>query len=211
VTEFVVVAILVIALLFVLKQMFNFKPKAIAQPATPRIDLSNLKITDAKVGDNISVAGAAADFSDLDFTVEHRNEYEAGERRWFDVGGMYRETRVSLEVVQDDDTQVRGVLDPKKFTLDELGLLEEDLSAMDGRQNPSDSIEFQDKVWMYRWSKEVGIFRDGQPTGTGFYCWTFQEEGGKRWLQIRKFASEPFAGTVATELNSADITVYRGS
>ena len=209
--EILLIAVLGFALVFVLKQMFFSKPKPVEQPAAALPDLSNLKITDARVGDNISVRGAAADFSDLDFTVANRNEYEAGERRWFDVSGTYREKRVALDVEQDDDIQVLGFLDPQKLTLDEIGLSEDDLSSLDERQNPSDFFEFDGKKWMYRWSKEVGVFRGGQQIGQGFYCWMFQQESGKEWLQIRKPAGEPFAGLLATQLNPADITIYRGS
>ena len=58
-------------------------------------------------------------------------------------------------------------------------LSEQDLADIDARQNPADSFEFENKVWMYRWSREVGIFHDNELQGTGCYAWHFQEENGR--------------------------------
>ncbi len=205
---FVTVAVLGALLAWVLTMFF--KKSEPERPAKPQQDLANLKIDSATVGDSVSIAGAGEDFTDIDFTADHRKQYEAGRKQWFELSGMFRERRVYLEVFSDEEIKVRGALGGKKFTLDQLGLAEEDLSAMDERQNPSDSFEYDGAVWMYRASREVGEFRDGQEIGNGFYRWDFAEENGKRFLYVKKPQAEPFTATVLRELNPGDITVYRG-
>src|ERR1700730_15719907 len=102
---------------------FQKKP----QPG-PQEDLANLKITDARVGDALSVSGAAEDFSDIDFTVDRVDQYEAGERRWYELSGAWRDRRVALEIHNEMNVEVLANFDGRKFTLDELGLSEDDLS-----------------------------------------------------------------------------------
>lgn len=191
-----------------LKKLFE-KPAAPAAPATPKPDLASLTIADARAGDTVSVSGAGDNFSDLDFTVDRRSRYEAGERQWFDLSGMYRERRIALEVRNDDELEVRGFVDGRKLSLEDLGLSEDDLAQMDERQNTADNFEFDGKMWYYRLSKEVGVFRDSQVQGTGFYGWEFIEDGGQRFLSIHKREGEPFTAGVAIKLNPADITVFR--
>lgn len=191
-----------------LKKLFE-KPVAPAALAAPKPDLASLTIADARVGDTLSVAGAGDNFSDLDFTVDRRSRYEAGERQWFDLSGMYGERRIALEVRNDDELEVRGFVDGRKLSLEDLGLSEDDLAQMDERQNTADNFEFDGKAWYYRLSKEMGVFRDGQVQGTGFYGWEFIEEGGQRFLSIHKREGEPFTAGVAVKLNPADITVFR--
>src|ERR1700691_1794349 len=198
------------ALLFmILKKLFE-RPATPAAPATPKQDLASLTVADARVGDNISISGAGDNYSDLDFTVDHGNRYEAGEKQWFDVSGKQGERRVSLEVRdEDDELEVRGFLDGRKLSLEDVGLSEDDLAQMDQRQNTADNFEFDGKNWYYRLSKEVGVFHDGQMQGAGFYGWEFVEETGQRYLAIRKREGEPFSASMAVKLNPADITVFR--
>jgi hypothetical protein len=181
------------------------------KPATPQQDLANLKITDAQVGDTLSVSGAAEDFSDIDFMVDRCDLYEAGSRRWTEVSGTWRDRRVFLEIHTGDNTEVHGNFDGRRITLDELGLSEADMGELDSRQNAADFIDFEGKFWMYRFSREVGIFREDASTGSGYYCWEFQEQDGKRFLTIRKFEGEPFTGTIRVKVEPADITVFRGA
>ena len=200
-------------LVMVLKRLFE-RPAApapaSANPAAPKQDLASLTIADARMGDSISVPGAGDNYADLDFTVDHANRYEAGEKEWFDVSGKYGGRRVVLEVRnEDDELEVRGFLDGRKLTLEDLGLSEDDLAQMDQRQNTADNFEFEGKNWYYRLSKEMGVFHDGQPQGAGFYGWEFIEETGERYMAIRKREGEPFIAAVAVKLNPADITVYR--
>jgi hypothetical protein len=196
-------------LFMILKKLFE-RPAAPVAPAAPRQDLASLTVADARVGDNISIPGAGDSFADLDFTVDHSNQYEAGERKWFDVSGKHGEIRVSLEVrSEDDELDVRGFLDGKKLTIEDLGLSEDDLAQIDQRQNTADNFEFDGKNWYYLLSKEVGVFHDGQQQGAGFYGWEFREETGMRYMSVRKKEGEPFSASVAVKLNPADITVYR--
>ncbi len=176
----------------------------------PREDLANLKVTDARVGDTLSVAGAAPDFGDLDFTVDRRDRYEAGNRMWTELSGSWRDRRVYLEVHNEDVAEVLGNFDGRKIMLDEIGLSEDDLAQLDERQNPADFFDYDNKFWLYRFSREVGVFTAGNATGRGFYCWQFQEQGGKRFLSIRKFEGDPFAASIWQKIEPDDITVYRG-
>ena len=65
---------------------------------------------------------------------------------------------------------------------------------MDERQNPADSFEFDNAIWLYRQSADATAKRDDQPQQTGFYYWEFREENGKRLLAVRKPQGEPFRG-----------------
>ena len=177
----------------------------------PQEDLANLRITDAHVGDALSISGAAEDFSDIDFNVDRADQYEAGERRWYELSGTWRDRRVFLEVHSDAMVEVLANFDGRRITLDELGVSEDDLGEMDERQNPADFFDWDGKFWLYRSSREMGLFSAGNATGRGFYCWTFQEQDGKRFLSIRKFEGEPFTGSIWTKIEPTDITVFRGS
>jgi hypothetical protein len=179
--------------------------------ASPQEDLANLKITDARIADALSVAGAAPDFSDLDFTVDRRDQLEAGSRRWIELSGSWRDHRVYLEVHNEDTPEVFGNFDGRRITLDELGLSEDDLAQLDSRQNQSNFLDYEGKFWLYRFSREMGVFSQGNATGRGFYAWQFQEEGGKRFLNIRKYEGEPFFAALWVKIEPADITVYRST
>ena len=186
---------------------FDRKP---AQPR-PQEDLANLKITDARVGDTLSVNGAAEDFSDVDFTVDRRDQYEAGSSRWTELSGTWRDRRVSSRSTTMTTSKCSATSTAARITLDELGLSEDDMGEIDPRQNPADFLDFEGKFWLYRFSREMGVFSDGNATGRGFYGWTFQEQDGKRFLSIRKFEGEPFVATLWNKVEPTDITVLRGS
>jgi hypothetical protein len=182
------------------------------KPATnPQPDLANLKVTDARLGDVLSVTGAAADFSDVDFTVDRFDQLEAGSRRWFELSGSWRDKRVFLEIHKEDTVEVFGNFDGLRITLDDLGLTEDDLGQIDARQNPNDFLDYQNKFWLYRFSREMGVFSQGAATGRGFYAWQFQEQDGKRFLNVRKYAGEPFYAAIWNKLEPTDVTVYRST
>jgi len=202
------VAILGVLLIIVLKKLFE-RSAAPATPSGPRQDLANLTVADARVGDSISVSGAGDNYSDLDFTVDRRSRYEAGEKQWFELSGMHGAGRVALEAREEDEVEVRAFLNGLKLSLEDLGVSEDDLAQIDERQNTADNFQYDGKTWYYRLSKEMGVFRDGQTQGTGFYGWEFIEEGGSRYLSIRKQEGEPFAAGVAVKLNPADVAVFR--
>ena len=207
---FTLAAVLGILLFMVLKQLFRKDPVRV-EPPKPALDLANLKITEARLGDLISISGAGEDFSDLDFKVDRYNQYEAGRKRWMELGGIYRERRVYVEVEDEDELEVSVTLHPNQLALEDLGLNEQDLADLDERQNTADTFEFDGKVWNYRFSKEIVLVRDGQARGTGYYMWEFREDGGKRLLTVRKGEGEPFTASVATRVNPGDVTVYRAT
>jgi len=179
--------------------------------ARPQEDLANLRISDARVGDTLSVAGAAPDFSDIDLTVDRADQYEAGSRRWTELSGEWRGHRVYLEVHNEDAVDVLGNFDGRRITLDELGLSEDDLAQLDQRQNAADFLDYDGKFWLYRFSREMGVFSGGNGTGRGFYGWQFQEQGGSRFLSIRKFEGEPFIASIWIKIEPSDITLFRGA
>ena len=189
-------------------QLFKKPSAAPAGPGVP--DLANLKVTDARAGDVISIAGAGDNLADLDFTADRCTRYDAGAYRWVELSGAYRERRVALRVAGDEEPEVAVHTDSRKLTLADLALTEEDLAEMDERQNPEDLFEFDSKDWVYRRSREVKGWRDGEPQAAGFYYWEFQERDGKRLLAVRKSEGEPFAVAVYTEIPAGDVTIYRG-
>ena len=204
------VAILGVLLLLVLMQLFKKQPAPLGAPTGPREDLANLKASDARLGDALSISGAGDDMSDLDFTADRCTWFEAGSHRWFEVSGPYRERRVAMRVAGDEDVEVSVHTDPRKLTLEDLGLSEEDLAAMDERQNTSDNFEFDNKLWLYRLSREVQATRTGQSRPEGFYYWEFREQDGPGMLAIRKAENEPFAVSYYAAVPAGDVTVYRG-
>lgn len=187
--------------------LFNNKPGR----AGPQEDLANLRITDARIGDTLSVTGAADDFTDIDFTVDRCDQYEAGSRRWNELSGSWRDRRVYLEVHNEGTVEVLGNFDGRSLTLDEIGLSEDDLAQLDERQNPADFFDYDAKFWLYRFSREIGVFTGGKANGRGFYCWQFAEQGGKRFLSFRKFEGEPFKASIWVKVEPSDISVFRGA
>src|SRR5579883_101176 len=92
---FTLLAILGVLLLLVLMQLFKKQPPAPVQPVE---DLANLKPTDARVGDAVSISGAGDAMTDLDFTIDRSTWFQAGSRQWFELGGPYKERRVAMRV-----------------------------------------------------------------------------------------------------------------
>ena len=207
---FLLLAVLVVALVFVLMQLS--KKSAGERPAAPAPgpDLANLKVADAREGDVISVTGVGDNFSDLDFTADRYTRFDAGAHPWIELSGSYHERRVALRVAGDEELELAVHNDPRKLTLEDLGVAEEDLAQMDQRQNTGDSFEFDGAVWLYRRSREVKASRDGHSPSGAFYYWEFQEQGGKRLLTVRKQEGEPFAVALYTGIPEGDVTVYRG-
>jgi len=199
-------AILGILLAIVLMNLFKKKP----EPArSPQPDLSNLKPADARTGDAISVAGAGDNMADLDFTIDRTTKFEAGSRNWTEVSGTYRERRVALRVAMEDEMEVALHNDPRKLTIEDLGVSEDDLAQMDERQNTGDCFDFDNKTWLYRLSREAKATRDDQRQAAGFYYWEFRENQGKGLLTVRKPEGEPFGVTLYTGIAAGDVTVYR--
>jgi hypothetical protein len=205
---FFIVGVLSAALLVVLMKLFE-KPKP--QLSGPVEDLANLKPQDARVGDVISIAGAGDNMTDLDFNSDRSYWFQAGSRRWFDLTGPYHERRVALRVETGEDVSVALANDPKKITLEDLGLSEDDLAQMDERQNTADYFEFDNRNWMYVLSREATVTRSDQPQPMGFYCWIFREQDGNGLIMIRKEQSEPFAVTRYNGIPAGDVTIYRGA
>lgn len=198
---------LVVALVFVL--MSFFKKPTPPTPASPAQNLAQLNITQARVGDALSIAGAGTNFADLEFTVDRRNIDESGGLRWTEVSGLYENRRVTLTVHDDDELQVNGALDPVTPALENLGVTEEDLAQLDEQQNSGNVVEYEGKPFHYEWSREVRHFRDGAGQGEGYYAWQFREESGSRKLVIRKREGQAFQVSVERQINPGDISVYR--
>ena len=214
----IILVLLGIALVFVVMQMIRaskqkgstvtpMRPQAasINAGSGPAVDLWN-----ARVGDVVSIHGAAEDFSDLDFNVEQRNTYEAMNRRWIGLSGNFRGRRVSLEVDRARTTEVMGILNERPLTLPDVGLTEDQLADLDSRQDPSAFIQFESKRWHYTSSRELAWSGDeGEPKG--LYRWIFTEKDGSRMLCVEKWEGDPFQVQLAQKLNPQDITVYRAA
>lgn len=204
-----ILAILIALLVIVLMQLF--KKSTTSPAAAPGPDLANLKVTDARKGDVLSISGVGDNMSDLDFTVDCSTRFDMGAHRIITLSGLYRERRVNMRLSVGDDVEVSLDSDPRKLTVEDLGLAEQDLAEIDERQNTADSFEFDGRVWLYRRSREVKAWRDDQTQPTGFYDWEFQEQDGKRQLIIQKPEGEPFAVKLFTVIPAGDVTVYRGT
>ena len=208
---FTLVAILGVLLVIVLMKLFKKEPKPLPAPVKPVEDLANLKVTDARNGDVLSLAGAGDNMSDLDFTVDRAGRLEAGARTWVELSGAYMNRRIALRVGGDEEVEVFLNNGMRRVSLEDVGLSEDDLAQMDERQNPADSFDFDGVTWMYRLSREVRVWRDNQPAPAGFYYWEFFTQDGKRVLGIRKAEGEPFAVALWTWVYAGDVTVYRKS
>ena len=208
-----ILVLLGIALIFVIWQMMR-SGKAPARAVTAMPAVASGAAADlwtARVGDVISIQGAAEDFSDLDFTVDQRNAYEGASRRWIDLSGEFRGTRVFLEVSRASGVEVMGLLDRKRFTLADINVSEDQLADLDARQDPKAVIPFEGKPWRYESSRELAYFESEGDQPKGLYRWLFAEAGGPRLLCVEKWVGEPFDVRLARRLNHQDITVYRSS
>jgi hypothetical protein len=207
---FTLEALLGIFLVIVLMRLFRKDPKP-AAPAyqAPVEDLANLKVTDARVGDVLSIAGAGDRMTDLDFTVDRGTRLEAGARTWVELSGPYQERRVALRFGGDEEVEVYLHSSAARVTLEDVGLTEQDLADLDERQNPADNVEYDNSSWNYRLSREVRAWRDNQPQPLGYYYWEFLTPDAQRLLGIRKSEGEPFTVTVYQRIMPGDVTVYR--
>lgn len=202
-------AILGVALAIVIMQFFKHHPQPAAASA-PTEDLANLKPQDGRPGDAISIAAVGDNMEDLDFSADRKIDIVAGSRQWVELSGPYKERRVILRVGGDEEIEVALHNDPRKITLDDIGLSEDELAQMDERQNAADSFEFENKTWLYVISREVRAQRSDRPQPEGFYHWEFREQSGPGILTVRKAENEPFAVTQYNAIPPSDVTVYRG-
>lgn len=186
--------------------IFKKKEKQSVPPVA--LDLTNLRINDARIGDTISIVGAGDDYDDLDCTVDRRNRYESGRDEWYEVSGMYRGRRVDVECFEGDELEVSAILKPVELSLEDIGVSEDDLARMDEEQSRANKIEW-DGEWFYEVSREIRYFQDDSGEGEGFYSWDFRSEDGKRVLFVQKWEGEPFEVGISQVINPDDIRVYR--
>jgi hypothetical protein len=210
-----ILGILGLLLLWVLWMMMrNPSGKAISAAAQGQQQIpAALEIhpSEARRGDVISVHGGAADFSDLDFTVDRRGAFDYNGRRWVDLSGDFRGDRVYLEAQPKPSTEAMGILDGRQRSLADLGIAEERLVELDSKQDPNQMIAFDGCNWNYEYSREIGYFENETGTGEGFYRWMFREQNGDRLLLVEKWEGEPFDVRIARRLHIRDITVYRAA
>lgn len=166
---------------------------------------------DARKGDVISIGGGAEDYSDLDFTVDRRSAYQTSNHRWVDLSGEFRGRRVYLEVYGRNNPDAMGILDPRRLTLADVNVTEQQLADLDNRQDQNAAIMFEGKPWRYDSSREIGYFENETGQGEGLYRWLFHEPNGDRMLCIEKWEGEPFDVRIARRVNAQDITVYRAA
>jgi hypothetical protein len=204
--------LLAVVLLMMLRSPSGQKAVA-AAPAAASLPASSpsTDLVSARKGDVVSIHAAADDYSDLDFTVDRKSAYQTAGRRWTDLSGEFRGRRVYLEVQSGPDLEIMGLLDPRKLTLADIRVTEEQLADMDAKQNPWQSIEFEGKRWQYESSRELGYFENEQGQGEGLYRWLFKEQDGQRLICVEKWEGEPFDVRVARRLDPRDINVYRAA
>jgi hypothetical protein len=215
-----ILAILGVCLVTVLVAMFRApggRPAnrtVTAGAQTPQVSApmpDELDPWDARKGDVISINGAADDYSDVDFPIDRRSAYEAHNRRWVDLSGEYRGTRVYLEVYKYPQSDLIGILSPRKLALTDIGVTEEQLADIDSHQTQDDFIQFEGKQWHWESSREIGYFENERGEGEGLYRWLFAEPGGRRLLCIEKWEDEPFEVRIACRLSGSDVTIYRAA
>jgi hypothetical protein len=209
----ILLAILGLMLVLILRAMFRAPaskklPHSAAPTQIPAANSDDVDPWDAQKSDVISISGAATDFSDLDFAVDRRSAYQGSAHRWIDLSGEFRGERVHLEVQRYPEPDLMGILDARKVTLADIGTTEDLLADMDARQDPSASIEFEDKKWHWESSREIRYFENETGDGEGLYRWIFRESDGARLICIDKWEGEPFEVHVARRLNQRDVTVY---
>ncbi len=181
-------------------------------PSTPPPPAgANVELVNARPGDVISIPGAAADFSDVDFTVDRRSAYEHMNRRWTDLSGEFRGNRVYVEVQPGSEAEVMIITDPRKLSLPEIGLTEDMLVDFDQRQDPNASFGFEGRQFFFESSREIGYFENERGEGEGLYRWLFKEQGGNRLVCVEKWEGEPFEARVAQRVNPRDVTVFRAA
>jgi hypothetical protein len=200
-------AVLGVTLALVLMQFFKFHSQP--KPSAPAEDLANLRPQDARVGDAISISGAGDNMEDLDFSADRNLSVEAGSRQWFELSGPYKERRVAMRVGGDEEIEVAVHNDPRKITIEDLGLTEDDFAQMDERQNTADSFDFDGRTWMYVISREAQAQRSDRQRPEGFYYWEFREYSGTGILGVRKAEGEPFTVTLYNTISSGNVTVFR--
>ena len=204
----VTIVLLGIVLVFLLFLFFKKKkPQDLAPP--PVEDLANLRISDARVGDVISIHGAGEDYEDLQFTVDRRNRYQSGDETWFELVGKYRGRKVFVECYEDDELEITANLDGSEVRFQDLDLLEEDLIRFDEEQNPANSIDLRGESWSFEKSHELGFFRDEQGDGEGYYSWQFVSDDGRRQLCVEKWEGEGFQALIVQRINPDDCRVFR--
>ncbi len=202
-----IIGILVIALIVVV--MFISRKKKQTKPTESIEALTDLRVTDAQVGDSISISGAGDDYEDLNFDVDRKHRYDSGGDESFELSGLYRGQRVFLEV--SDDDQISVVLNAGKVKpeLHELGLNEEDLARVDENQDRAEVCEYDGRRWNFQESGEVQFFREEGSTGEGFYSWEFRDQSGARVLSVQKWEGEPFEVSLGQVVNADDVHVFR--
>jgi hypothetical protein len=210
-----ILAILGVLLIIVIALMFRGPSgRAVSAPAKgqpPMPSAIDAHPWDARKGDVISIRGGAEDYSDLDFTVDRRSAYQTSSHRWVDLSGDFRGRRVYLEVYGRNSAELMGILDPRKLTIADLNLTEQQLADFDSRQDPNATINFESKRWNYDSSREIGYLENETGEGEGLYRWLFREQDGDRLLCVEKWEGEPFDVRIARRLSTQDITVYRAA
>ena len=202
-----ILGILTIALIVIVVLIVRQKKQA--QPAEPIDSLMDLCVTDAQVGDSISISGAGGDYDDLDFDVDRKHRYDSGGDESFELSGLYRGRRVFLEVSEDDQISVILYAGEVKTELHDLGLSEEDLTRMDENQDRAEVCEYDGKRWNFQESGEAHFFREEGSSGDGFYSWDFWEESGDHVLSVQKWEGEPFEVSLGRVVNANDVHVFR--
>lgn len=213
IVSLIVLVVVLLALVVMFMGASNKDKKTPGQPGTPMEDLASLRVTDAQVGDVVTVTGAGDDYDDLSFTVDRKHLYESGGDEWFELSGRYRGQRVFLEIVEDDLVEVSLSHTRTSLSLNDLGLTEDDLIRMDEGQNPDESFQYDGTRWLYESSGEVRFREQARSQPETYYNWDFTEEENSqhrpRFISVEKWEDEPFEVSLAQSINPDDVAVFR--
>ncbi len=174
----------------------------------PEVDVTNLEIQQAAVGDVLVLAGATEDFEDLSFTVDRRYRYEVDGFSWYELSGKHRGKRINLEWSEDDELEVFLNVH-KGIKLSKLGIKESELKRMHQQQSGDNQVQFDGKKWHYESSHQVQFFEDERASGEPFMVWDFAEEDGELRLYVEKWEGEPYEGGISKRIEPSTISVYR--
>lgn len=168
-------------------------------------------LSDARVGDTLTLESAGRDFEDLDVTLDRCDRYEDGEHRWQEYRGRAGGRTVFIEVCDDDELEVSYSFPEEELSLSALGLSEDDLIQMDETQSHEMGFEHEGRRYHYDGSGEKFWFKDGQGAGEGFYAWDFKGEGPGENLTVEKWEGEPFKVTRAHPIAADKVRLWARS
>lgn len=168
-----------------------------------------ISITQAQVGDHISLPPTGAMNDQIYFTINKKDHYKAEEVDWYEYTGTYRGTMVGIEVYSDDELEITLYQDYEKVRLADLDLTEEKLDEIARSQDESTCIVYDGKEFSFDWSGEIAFYENDGPEAEMLYCWDFREHRGNRILAVEKYDDEPYVVYLGYFVKPSSVKVHR--